>query len=217
MAIVRAVRRVFAGKGFHGTTTRELARAAGVSEALLFKHFPTKQALYGAMQEAFKREMEAMPTRRLDSLKPCTETLVLTTHMLVSHFVAPPSGPDDELVLQNRLMFHSLLGDGQFARFVSRTMPAEGRHRFRAALRAAVAAGDAVEGPIDVDLLPALVFHTLSAMKIQLPHGMPVVSSRLSRSQLVRQVVWFVLRGFGIKEEAIHRCYKPQLWKGFQE
>ena len=35
-AIIHAVRRVFAEKGFHGTTTRELARAAGVSTALLY-------------------------------------------------------------------------------------------------------------------------------------------------------------------------------------
>ena len=49
-AIIQAVRRVFADKGFHGTTTRELADAAGVSEALLFKHFPNKEALYSAMQ-----------------------------------------------------------------------------------------------------------------------------------------------------------------------
>jgi AcrR family transcriptional regulator len=31
-AIVRAVRTAFAEKGFHGTTTRELAEAAGVSD-----------------------------------------------------------------------------------------------------------------------------------------------------------------------------------------
>ena len=48
--IIQAVRRVFAEKGFDGTTTRELAEAAGVSEALLFKHFPNKEALYLAMQ-----------------------------------------------------------------------------------------------------------------------------------------------------------------------
>jgi len=44
---------IFAEGGFHGTPTRELARRAGVSEALVFHHFPTKdaliQALIGAM------------------------------------------------------------------------------------------------------------------------------------------------------------------------
>ena len=49
-AILRAVRRVFAEKGFDGTTTRALADAAGVSEALLFKHFPNKEALFSAMK-----------------------------------------------------------------------------------------------------------------------------------------------------------------------
>ena len=54
-AIVKAVRKVFAEKGFHGTTTKELGRAAGVSEALLFKYFPNKEALYAAMQAACVR------------------------------------------------------------------------------------------------------------------------------------------------------------------
>lgn len=40
---------LFAAKGFKGTTTKEIARATGVSEALLFKHFPTKRALYAAI------------------------------------------------------------------------------------------------------------------------------------------------------------------------
>ena len=43
-AIIKAVRQVFAEKGFDGTTTRELADAAGVSEALLFKHFPPQRS-----------------------------------------------------------------------------------------------------------------------------------------------------------------------------
>ena len=45
-AIVEAVQDVFAEKGFEGTTTRDLAKAAGVSEALLYKHFPSKESLY---------------------------------------------------------------------------------------------------------------------------------------------------------------------------
>ena len=40
---------LFAANGFTGTTTKQIAKAAGVSEALLFKHFPTKHALYNAI------------------------------------------------------------------------------------------------------------------------------------------------------------------------
>jgi AcrR family transcriptional regulator len=47
--IVGAAMKCFAERGFEGTTTRMLARAAGVSEGLIFRHFPTKRSLYRAI------------------------------------------------------------------------------------------------------------------------------------------------------------------------
>ena len=46
VAIVEAAKPLFAQHGFAGTTTKQIARAAGVSEALVFQHFPSKAALY---------------------------------------------------------------------------------------------------------------------------------------------------------------------------
>jgi TetR/AcrR family transcriptional regulator len=40
---------LFARKGFKGTTTREIAAAAGVTEAIIFRHFATKEQLYTAI------------------------------------------------------------------------------------------------------------------------------------------------------------------------
>jgi TetR/AcrR family transcriptional regulator len=40
---------LFARKGFEGATTKEIAAAAGVTEAVIFRHFPNKQALYKAV------------------------------------------------------------------------------------------------------------------------------------------------------------------------
>lgn len=48
-SLISAAASLFAANGFKGTTTKEIAKAAGVSEALLFKHFPTKRALYAAI------------------------------------------------------------------------------------------------------------------------------------------------------------------------
>lgn len=48
-SLIQAATRLFAKKGFDGTTTKEIAKAAGISEALVFKHFPTKHALYAAI------------------------------------------------------------------------------------------------------------------------------------------------------------------------
>jgi AcrR family transcriptional regulator len=40
---------LFSERGFRGTTTKEIAQAAGVSEAMVFRHFATKQELYAAI------------------------------------------------------------------------------------------------------------------------------------------------------------------------
>src|SRR5580658_4482033 len=40
---------LFSKKGFRGTTTREIAAAAGVTEAIIFRHFATKEDLYTAI------------------------------------------------------------------------------------------------------------------------------------------------------------------------
>jgi AcrR family transcriptional regulator len=49
LQILRVAVSLFSQKGFGGTTTREIAQAAGVSEAMVFRHFATKQELYSAI------------------------------------------------------------------------------------------------------------------------------------------------------------------------
>ncbi|MDF5728935.1 MAG: TetR/AcrR family transcriptional regulator [Rhizonema sp. PD38] len=43
--ILQAAQRLFASLGFDGTTTRDLAQAAGVAEGTLFRHFSNKKAI----------------------------------------------------------------------------------------------------------------------------------------------------------------------------
>lgn len=40
---------VFANHGYRGTTTREIAKEAGISEAIIFRHFQNKEGLYSAI------------------------------------------------------------------------------------------------------------------------------------------------------------------------
>lgn len=40
---------LFANQGFQGTTTKLIAQQAGVNEALIFRHFPSKEELYWAV------------------------------------------------------------------------------------------------------------------------------------------------------------------------
>lgn len=47
--ILRSAIKLFSQRGFSGTTTKEIARTAGVSEAMVFRHFSTKSELYDAI------------------------------------------------------------------------------------------------------------------------------------------------------------------------
>src|SRR2546423_15598117 len=47
--ILQTAVNLFSQRGFSGTTTREIAHAAGVSEAMVFRHFATKDELYHAI------------------------------------------------------------------------------------------------------------------------------------------------------------------------
>ena len=50
--LVETAMDLFSRKGFEGTTTKEIAAAAGVTEAIIFRHFPNKQALYTAVLDS---------------------------------------------------------------------------------------------------------------------------------------------------------------------
>lgn len=47
--ILQVAIKLFSQNGFRGTTTKEIARAAGVSEAMVFRHYATKEELYSAI------------------------------------------------------------------------------------------------------------------------------------------------------------------------
>lgn len=47
--ILRVAMDLFSREGFRGTTTKKIAQAAGVSEAMVFRHFATKEELYAAI------------------------------------------------------------------------------------------------------------------------------------------------------------------------
>lgn len=49
LQILRVAVSLFSQRGFGGTTTKEIAQVAGVSEAMVFRHFATKQELYTAI------------------------------------------------------------------------------------------------------------------------------------------------------------------------
>lgn len=70
-ALVEAAVAAFAEHGFHGTPTTEIAKAAGISQAYLFRLFPTKSELYvAAVDRCYARLGNAMRAAAGDERAP---------------------------------------------------------------------------------------------------------------------------------------------------
>ena len=98
--LIDAAVRVFADRGFRGATTREIAVAAGVTEAVIFQHFPDKDALYAAILEQKSREDQA--------------------HQWIAQMQAAEEAGDNSAVL--RILFAGIVGRHERDPYVLRLM-----------------------------------------------------------------------------------------------
>ena len=207
-AIVKAVLPVFARHGFANTTTRQLARAAGVSEALIYKHFPSKETLYAEIQSFGCKGCDPHLQKLLD-LKPSTSTLVYIVYYIMSANIV---GHGKETICsetRHRMILNSCLEDGSFTRFLFHNRFAENISRIVECMDAAANAGDMVPSPVNKSNLLLFAHHLATMIATTHLPKKPVVDYEASREQLVQQAVWFALRGLGLKDEAIQHCYHP--------
>jgi AcrR family transcriptional regulator len=199
--ILGAAKRCFARHGFAGTTTKSVAAAASISEGLLFKHFPTKSALYA---EILAEECAADPAlQSLLELEPSTETLVILIREMVRHFEEVHSLPDQEEAQRQRLMLASHLDDGEFARLIYEKIGALIGPVFDASLKRAIEAGDAK--PIGREPMNLFWFahHTVLMVSVTRLPATPCLSYG-EGADLDRQLSEFILRGIGVNDAAIN-------------
>jgi TetR/AcrR family transcriptional regulator, transcriptional repressor of aconitase len=198
--ILAAAKRCFARHGFAGTTTKSVAAAASISEGLLFKHFPTKSALYA---EILAEACEADPAlHRLLELEPSTETLVVLIREMVRHFQQVAEAPDQQEAQRLRLMITSHLDDGEFARLLYEKIGDLIGPVFIASLERAIAAGDASRIGREPLNLFWFAHHTvLMAALARLP-SVPCLSYG-NAVDLEQQLCEFILRGIGLNEAVI--------------
>jgi AcrR family transcriptional regulator len=130
-AILAAARREFALHGFHGAGTAAIAREAGCSEAILYRHFASKKALLTAV-------LRAEVARRVEGgdaiVPPPGAAPVSLADVLASHLADGDLGVTARLVL----LTISMSGDPEMGEAVR-----EGFNAVRGPVRTALAAGQA--------------------------------------------------------------------------
>ena len=206
LAIVKAALPLFARAGFAETTTKELARAAGVSEPLLYKHFPSKEALYLEIQNFTCRGIDPSLDRIME-LEPSTSALVhLVYYLMRALILGLPAGPIS-WDTRHRLMIKSFLEDGAFARVLYRNRFETFCARIEACLEAATLSGDVTPGPIRKGNRARLAHHVAAWIAlVHLPEE-AAIDYKTSRHELLHDAVWFALRGMGMNEQSIARHF----------
>lgn len=110
--ILRAATEVFSRNGFEGTTLRQLARRAGISEATIYQHFPSKEALYDAILEKKIGERKHL-FYPLEAAAAKQDLTVLTT--IVGNFLQQQSLDNS---FMRMLLFSALEGHELSRKFV---------------------------------------------------------------------------------------------------
>jgi TetR/AcrR family transcriptional regulator len=102
--IVEVARSLFSKKGFRGTTTREIAEEAAISEATIFKHFKCKKDLYAAIIEMCCNDPEGdfVLTKQIQG-KHGREAFLSIAECLISRY-------EEDATFGRLLMFGALEG-----------------------------------------------------------------------------------------------------------
>ena len=99
--IINVSKQLFSKKGFNGTTTKEIAMASGISEAMIFRHFASKQELYSAIIDQRIREVgDLLPD---NAIKEKNDELVFSS---VARLVLEKTQQDPTMM---RLLYFSAL------------------------------------------------------------------------------------------------------------
>jgi AcrR family transcriptional regulator len=207
-AIVKSVLPLFAKRGFASTTSREIAEAAGVSEALIYKHFPSKESLYAEIQ-SFGCQGAEVALERIAGLEPSSRTLVLIVYFMMRCLSMGRANDPIGWNTRHRLVLNSCLEDGSYPRYLFNQHFSGCLAKLEASMGAAASAGELLDyGPERRNR--CLFAHHLACMiaVMHLPER-PVIEYMTPRERLLDQAVQFALRGMGLSDVVIQRYYRP--------
>lgn len=196
--ILSNARAIFAQCGYEAARTQDIAKRSGVSEALMYRHFPSKVALYRAVLREVIREQDASyETLNLQELTG--RALVRNLHTYFRIVVDPAPSQFKEGF---RLLLASLVGDTNFANLVYRRAHRLMNHRITQALANAREAGEITGREISVRNTSLFTEHVGTVLN--------VLTTDAARSpydgnadELARDAAWFCCRAVGFTDAAI--------------
>lgn len=198
-SIIDAATSVFARDGFSGAKTLDIARAAKVSEALIFRHFPNKVAIYRAVLRRMIRSQD----ETFDVLSGPAPNASGIIEMLRRTFAHSLLGQAANNAEGTRIYFSSLSGDGTYAALAYRRSMRLWCEPLAIAMAEARAAGDLVGPPIPAENAFAFIEHMSSMMLVSRTHDQGIIPYQGNDEALLEQTILFCARGLGMSDAAI--------------
>lgn len=200
--ILEAARQVFSRAGYDAAKTIEIARAAKVSEALVYRHYPSKEALYRAVLRQTIREQN----ENFADLEMRGTGAAGIVRTLSAYFTIATSPDHSRIQDRYRLLLASLSGDGNYARLIYRRARRMMDSAVSDALEQARLDGDLRGDGLSTADMSMFIEHIGTMMSAI--HSLTLQQStyRVGNDALVRDAVWFCCRGMGLTDTAIARA-----------
>jgi AcrR family transcriptional regulator len=207
-AIIEAARPLFAQNGFNGTSVRAIARAAGVSEALLYKHFSSKEDLYKEIL-GYAVDLSGLLYSEMSKLKPGAESLVKYVYLTIQLILFEIPTFKEAQYWHERLLFRSLVGDIRYARAHFKNIQALFMPLIKKCIEVAVEDGDLGGSAIDSPKEYWFIHHLAMAMNLCFMADEPVFEYGGTKEEIARQMLMFCLKGIGMTPDSIARYSRP--------
>ena len=198
-SIISAARSVFARYGLDGARTQQIAQAAGVSEALIFRHFSSKTAVYRAVLREVIADQNAS-FRNFTLPEPSTRGLLQSIGYLMEHALKGKYAPNADGM---RMVVGSLAGDGGYARLVYRRALRLSQAGMERAIAAARAEGAMTGTALSTVNAAAFLEHVGTMVMMGRCHDRDAIIYDDDGGRLLRDAIMFCGRGLGIAEEHI--------------
>lgn len=215
LSIVNAAARIFSERGYHGASVRNIARAANVSEALLYRHFSSKKALYHSLGDYIEHQISTLISG-IEDRRPSTLTLVQIVYCLVMMIhTGMPDGKEQQRPFE-RLLVYSLMENTKFAKMVFELYHDELAPIWNKCIKAATKENSMKRINLPSESRMWFVHHLAMAVNILHFSGESVFPYKGSKEKLVEEVIRFTLMGIGMTEQSIKKYYRiPELKKDF--
>ena len=194
---------LFACRGVNGVTTRQIADACKISEALLYKHFPSKEAIFAEIEISIS-EVDSVVVGAPEGMEPGTQALTVLTYLKIRRTVY---GKMDDSFHDDlpRFLLQSLLSGSVAVRAIFDRTTKPFNSYVDECLKHAAEAGDLEDCRISANDYQQFIFSICGSYLLSEIPDEPIMDYGVTGEELVDKLTRFCLKGLGVTVEAIDK------------